>query len=85
MGSSFIDFQESGFWANDGFVEAFQLLLFEEIQLQHQNKVAWLNEYKKELALQSLPLISGGMSMYLNEALTDEERTKTILQLITRS
>jgi hypothetical protein len=82
MGSSFINFRECGFWARDGFFEAIQLLLFEEIQLRHHTQVTWLHEYQKELAFQSLPLISGGMSMHLDEVLTDEERIKTIIQLI---
>jgi hypothetical protein len=77
MASSFIDYKDNGFWARDGFVEAFQLLLFEEIQLVFGDSLNWLNEYKKELALQSLPLIHGGMSMRLNETLVDKSNTET--------
>jgi hypothetical protein len=82
MASSFIDFKDNGFWARDGFVESFQLLLFEEIQSQYQNKIEWLNEYQKNLALQSLPLINGGMSMCLDETLTDNNKIQIILLLI---
>lgn len=82
MANSFIDFKDNGFWARDGFVEAFQLLLFEEIESKYQDKVEWLNEYKKDLALQSLPLIHGGMSMCFNETLTDNTKVQTILSLI---
>jgi len=82
MASSFINFKDNGFWARDGFVESFQLLLFEEIQLQYQDELQWLNDYKKDLALQSLPLISGGMSMCLDETLKDDSQTAIILKLL---
>ncbi len=83
MASSFINYKDNGFWARDGFVEAFQLLLFEEIQLVHSDSSDWLNEYKKELSLQSLPMIYGGMSMMLDETLIDARRKDTILELLT--
>lgn len=82
MGSSFIEFKDNGFWARDGFVEAFQLLLIEEIQLQSLDKQQWMADYLYELGMQSLPLITGGMSMRFNETLTDKGRVKTILGLI---
>ncbi len=82
MASSFINFKDNGFWAGDGFVESFQILLFEEIESQYQDKIEWLNEYKKNLALESLPLSYGGMSMCLDETLTDNGRIQTILSLI---
>ena len=82
MASSFIDFKDNGFWARDGFVESFQLLLFEEIQLQYHDELEWLNNYKRDLALQSLPLIHGGMSMCFDETLTDNNRTTIILKLL---
>lgn len=82
MASSFIEFKDNGFWARDGFVESFHLLLFEEIQTQYKNEIEWLNEYKKNLALQSLPLIYGGMSMCLDGTLTNNDRIQTILSLI---
>lgn len=82
MANSFINFKDYGFWARDGYVEAFQLLLFEEINNSYNDKIDWLNNYKKELALQSLPLIYGGMSMYFDETLTDSNRTETIVLLI---
>lgn len=82
MASSFIDFRGNGFWARDGFVESFQLLLFEEIQAQYNNEIEWLNDYKKNLTLQSLPLIYGGMSMCLDETLTNNIRIQIIVELI---
>ena len=82
MSNSFIDFKDNGFWAKDGFVESFQLLLFEEIQLQYKDQLQWLNNYKRDLALQSLPLIYGGMSMCFDETLTDKNRNEIILKLI---
>jgi hypothetical protein len=82
MSSSFINFNGNGFWAKDGFVESFQLLLFEEIQEKYQDDIEWLNGYKKVLALQSLPLVYGGMSLCFDETLTDETRKETILFLI---
>ena len=82
MASSFIEYKSNGFWVNDGLVEAFQLLLFKEIQLQYKDRIDWLNEYKLELGMESLPLVTGGMSMKLDEMLTDEQRETIILQLV---
>ncbi|GAA4303166.1 hypothetical protein [Nibribacter koreensis] len=82
MGSSFIKIREKGFWANDGFVEAMQLCLINEIEQKKLDSVAWLNGFKLELSLQSLPLINGGMSMQLEEFLTDFQRKETIIELI---
>jgi hypothetical protein len=82
MSSSFITFNEYGFWAKDGFVESFQLLLFNEIQLQYQDSQLWLTNYKTELALQSLPLIYGGTSMQFDEILIDEKRKDVLVRLL---
>lgn len=82
MASSFVEFNHKGFWAKDGFIEAFMLLLFEEIQVKYQGQSDWLNWYKKELALQSLPIIYGGMSMRLDETIITNDRREVILQLI---
>ena len=83
MASSFIHINEIGFWAKDGFVEAMQLCLINEIEnsgLENENR--WLTDYKIELALQSLPMIFGGMSMALEEFLINNERKKIILNFI---
>lgn len=63
-------------------MESFQLLLFEEIDIQFQDQLQWLNDYKKDLALQSLPLIHGGMCMHFDETLTDNGRTTIMLKLL---
>ena len=82
MGSSFIDLQDYGFWARDGLVEAMQLCIINEIELQKLDLLDWMNEFKNELALQALPLIYGGMSMALEEFLTSDLRKNQLLQLI---
>ena len=82
MASSFIDIKDMGFWARDGFVEAMQLCLINEIENQKLGSIEWINEYKCGLALQSLPMIYGGMSMLLEEFLTTDERKTLILKLI---
>lgn len=82
MASSFIEFKGNGFWAKDGFAEAFQLLLFEEIDSSFSDTTEWLNDYKRQLALESLPLISGGMSMRFDEMLTDPVRQDLVFSLI---
>lgn len=82
MSNSFIHFNDNGFWAGDAFVEAFHLLLFEEIDNQYGNSIEWLSFYKKEIALQSLPLIYGGMSMCLDETIVDQDRKEILLILI---
>lgn len=82
MASSFIDIDDVGFWARDGFVEAMQLCLINEIENQKLDTIEWINNYKTELALQSLPMIYGGMSMLLEEFLTTNERKSQIIKLI---
>lgn len=83
MASSFIDIGENGFWANDGFVEAMQLCLINEIEQSGFERIEkWLKGYKIELAFQSLPLIYGGMSMSVEEFITDKERKNIIIKLI---
>jgi hypothetical protein len=82
MASSFINFNENGFWGKDAFVESFQLLLFEEIVDQYGSTIDWLNSYRREIALQSLPLIYGGMSMCLDDTLINQSRKEIFLNLI---
>ncbi len=82
MSSSFIDINDVGFWARDGFVEAMQLCLINEIENQKLDTIEWINNYKTELAMQSLPIICGGMSMLLEEFLTTNERKSQIVKLI---
>ena len=82
MASSFIEFKNYGFWARDGFVEAMQNCLIDEIEQSKFDSDSWVIKYKEELALQSLPLIYGGMSMSLDEFLTDSDRIQTIIGLI---
>ncbi|MEP0264260.1 hypothetical protein [Dokdonia sp.] len=82
MASSFIEFKDYGFWAKDGFVEAMQNCLINEIKLTEFDSNSWIIQYKEELALHSLPLIYGGMSMSLDEFLIDKERKELIIKLI---
>jgi hypothetical protein len=83
MASSFINYKNNGFWASDTIAEAFDLLIFQEITNKFGNAIDWLNEYKANLALQSLPIICGGMSMELDEYLIDNSRVEIILSIIT--
>lgn len=82
MASSFIEINDIGFWAKDGFVEAMQLCLINEIENRKLDSVKWISEYKGELALQSLPMIYGGMSMELEAFLNSAERKAQIVELI---
>lgn len=82
MASSFVNIKEIGFWAKDGFVEAMQLCLINEIESQKLDLIEWINEFKTELAIQSLPIIFGGMSMELEEFITTDERKAQIIELI---
>ena len=80
MASSFIKFNGNGFWAYDCYVESFQLLLFERIN--DHTDIPWLVEYQRKIALDSLPLIYGGMTMYLDETITDEGRRLVLIEFI---
>lgn len=82
MSSSFIEYNNSGFWANDGFVEAAILLLFEETKIADDFDLEWLKLYRKTLALESLPLIYGGMSLRFDEFITTEFYMKRVLTFI---
>ena len=81
MASSFIEFGNYGFWAKDGFVEAVQLCLINEIEEGDYGHLDWISEYKIELAFQSLPIIYGGMSMELSEFITDKDRKHILIEL----
>jgi hypothetical protein len=82
MASSFINIKDIGYWAKDGFVEAMQLCLINEIEIQNLDSIEWINEYKNALALESLPMIYGGMSMRLNEFVNADERKAIVIKLI---
>lgn len=85
MATSFIHRGNFGFWANDGFVEAMQLCIIDEIENSgYEPSEFWLNAYKSELALQAIPLIFGGMSMELEEFIIDENRESTLISIINR-
>ncbi|WKL48970.1 hypothetical protein Q1W71_04105 [Flavobacterium pectinovorum] len=82
MASSFINIKDIGYWAKDGFVEAMQLCLINEIEIQNLDSIQWINEYKNYLALESLPMIYGGMSMRLDEYIKTDERKAIVIELI---
>jgi len=46
MASSFVDIDDIGFWAKDGFVEAMQLSLINEIEIHKLDATDWINEFK---------------------------------------
>ncbi|EDP96421.1 hypothetical protein U8527_09930 [Kordia algicida OT-1] len=82
MASSFIEHKNYGFWASDGFVEAMQICLIDEIEATSFDSKSWIIQYKDELALQSIPLVYGGMSMSLDRFLINDERKKIVIDLI---
>ena len=79
MANSFISINENGFWAYDNLVEGMQLMLIEELSNPEYEIFDWINEYKIQLTIQSLPIIFGGISMEFDEYLIDEERKEMIL------
>lgn len=81
MSNSFISFKGNGFHVQDNLVEGMLLLLFEEIDQVYRNTSPWLNEYKKLLAMESLPLAYGNISMRFNEIVTDEARKNILLHI----
>jgi len=82
MGNSFIDFKEKGFWARDYIIEVMLLCLINEIENQNLDSTNWINEYKNTLALQSIPIIIGGMSMELDKFLINDELKGQLNSLI---
>ena len=82
MATSFIKINNTGFWAKDPFVEAMQLCLINEIENQKLDSIDWIRKYKCKIALESVPMIYGGMSMALEEYLTTNERKAQIVELI---
>lgn len=59
-----------------------QLCLINEIEQRNIDSKEWLTGFKVELALQSLPMVRGGMSMELDEFITSDERKKQVSELI---
>ncbi|WP_420572803.1 hypothetical protein [Kordia sp.] len=78
MASSFIELNNVGFWASDGFIEAIQYCLIYEIELHDFSEDSWIHEYKNQIAIQSIPLVYGGMSMCLEDIV----EKSIIIQLI---
>ena len=84
MASSFIDFKGVfGFWAHDSVVEIMQYFIIDEI---HKDSLSenWLVEFKLELALQSMPIVSGGMSLELDHFIINTERRDCLLRIISK-
>ena len=82
MASSYINIKEKGFWARDNFVEAIQICLVNEIELNGLDSSDWINEYKNELALQALPIVYGGMSLELEMFIIDANRKSILIKSI---
>jgi hypothetical protein len=51
MPSPFIDINDISFWAKDGFIEAIQLCIINEIESSFLNLDPWVDEFKPELVL----------------------------------
>ena len=79
MANSFISINENGFWAYDNLIEGMQLLLIEEMSNSEYEIFDWVNEYRIQLTIQSLPIIFGGMSMEFDKYLIDKERREIVL------
>lgn len=84
MARSWTKFNQYGFWAHDSFVEAMQLCLIQEIEnaANENDTQEWQDEFKFELALQSLPLVFGGMEMGLQTFLINKTRIKIVSDYI---
>lgn len=51
MPSHFIEINDISFWAKDGFIEAIQLYIINEIESSSLNLDPWADEFKPELVL----------------------------------
>jgi len=85
MATSFVEYNNYGFWAHDAFVEAMQLCLINEIEnTNYEIEHKWLTKFKHDLSIECLPMIYGGMSMRLDEYIVTNERKKILFLLIDR-
>ncbi len=80
MGSSYTDFRGKGFTAKDGQVCVWLFLLVEEIE-KVETPPAWLCELKKHFHEQSTLSINGCVNPDLDELVTDDTRTKMLIEL----
>jgi hypothetical protein len=80
MSSTYVDFQNRGFEANDATLEVWLALLVREID-QLDDVPDWLREVREEWHLQSTAGFDFGVMPGLDRYITDEDKRQAILKL----
>lgn len=73
MASSCIEFEQKEYWVRDAVLESWQIALVDEIKERALGE-SWILAFQKELAVQAIPIIIGGMDMCLDEFLISPDR-----------
>lgn len=80
MASSFVRFEEYGFWSSDGFLQIWLYFLVQEIN-HRPDTPGWLKEAAEDWALQAQGLFSGSIYVGLDEYITVPTRKELLIDL----
>lgn len=84
MASSFIEFQNNGFWIRDGILEPASSYLYLTI-FNHNPKEDWLTEMGEHIKFNSWGYFSGFMNLRLDHYLSNEDRQALFLLLLDKT
>jgi hypothetical protein len=84
MGSTFVDFKDHGFEANDATLEVWLALLVDEID-RMQDAPQWLRDLREEWETQATAKFGFGVMPGLDNVVTDDARRQVILALASRA
>jgi len=79
MGTSFIEYKQSGFWSHDCYIESWITTLLEEMK-KAATLLAWQEQMIDHWRVQ-VTIDAGCMSLELNKFLTDSLREQFVLEV----
>jgi len=84
MASSFIEFQNNGFWIRDGILEPATSYLYLQIY-KYEPKEKWLTEMGEHIKYNSWGYFKGFMNLRLDKYLNDEQHRELFLELVNKT
>lgn len=85
MGSSYVKFQERGFWVRDGNLELWLHLMSSEVNLATEKQPEWLTELACEWRLAASVHFNGCVSACLDEFIRDLPDRRDVVVEVVRS
>jgi hypothetical protein len=80
MGSSFVRFGDKGFWARDGALEVWLIMLVKEIDSQH-GPLAWILALREQWFVQATCGSVGCIATFLDDYATSGDRIDQLIAL----